>query len=250
MQAYWTLVKRELGAQFFSWAGYVIIAAVLFIIGLSFAILVAAYNGEPIDSPLTELFYSTYCFWWVVIIAPPIITMRALALEKASGTYENLMTTPVSDWTVVLAKYTGAMLFYILMWLPLIGCLFLVRYYTNDPSVFETGTIAATYVGIILVGSVYISMGCFTSALTRSQIIAAMNGLALGFALFLLSYLAMRFTSGTGWQAQFFGQISLIEQMEDFARGQIDTRPVVYYLSLTMFFLFLTFKLVESRRWK
>jgi ABC-2 type transport system permease protein len=243
-------VRRELGAQFYSWSGYVIIAAVLCIIGLSFAILISAYNNEAIDSPLTQLFYSTYCFWWVVIIAPPIITMRALALEKASGTYETLMTTPVSDWTVVLAKYTGSMLFYILMWLPLLGCLFLLRYYTNDPSIFEPGAIIATYVGIILVGSVYISLGCFASALTRSQIIAAMNGLAVGFALFLLSYFAMRFSSGTGWKAQFFSQVSLIEQMEDFARGQVDTRPIVYYVSLTIFFLFLTFKLVESRRWR
>ncbi len=250
MQAYWTLVRRELGIQFFSWAGYVIIAAVLFLMGFSFANLLKQLNTESIDVPVTEVFYSTYYFWLILLTATPVITMRSLALEKYSGTFETLMTTPVGDWQVVLAKYSGAMLFYIIMWLPLLGCLFIIRYYSNDPGVFEMGTIAATFLGIVLLGSVYIALGCFASALTRSQIIAAMISFVIGISLFLLSYVAMRFTSGSGAESQFFNQISLIEQMQDFARGQFDTRPVICYLSLTLFFLFLTFKVVESRRWK
>lgn len=250
MRVFWTLVRRELGGQFFSWVGYVIIAAVLFLIGASFAILVSQLNTEAIDTPVTEVFYSTYLFWWILIIAAPVITMRSIALEKFSGTYETLMTAPVGDWEVVLAKYAGAMLFYVIMWLPLLACLLIVRYYSNDPSVMEAGPVGATYLGIILLGSVYIALGCLASALTRSQIIAAIISLSVGFSLWAFSYWSMRFTSGSSWHAPFFAQTSLIEQMEDFARGQLDTRPFVCCISLTVLFLFLTFKVVESRRWK
>jgi len=250
MQAYWTLVRREMGAHFFSWTGYVIIAAVLFLIGYSFANLLLALNSEATDRPITEVFYGTMYFWLIVVVAAPVITMRSFALEKYSGTFETLMTTPVSDFQVVLAKFTGAMLFYVLMWLPLLGCLFVVRYYSNDPTVLDAGTVGATFLGIFLLGGLYMSLGCFASAITRSQINAAMISFAGGVAIFLLSFISLSMSTQSGLKAQIFMHLGLIEHMQDFARGVIDTRPVVFYLSLTIFFLFLTFKVVESRRWK
>jgi ABC-2 type transport system permease protein len=250
MQAYWTLVRREMGAHFLSWTGYVIIAAVLFLLGYSFANLLLALNSEATDRPVTEVFYSTLYFWFIVVFAAPVITMRSFALEKYSGTFETLMTTPVSDFQVVLAKFTGAMLFYILMWLPLLGCLFVVRYYSNDPTVLDGGTVGATFLGIFLLGALYMSLGCFASSITRSQINAAMISFAVGAAIFLLSFISLSMSTQGGLRAQIFTQVGLIEHMQDFARGVIDTRPVIFYLSLTIFFLFLTFKVVESRRWK
>ena len=250
MRAYWTLVRRELGAQFFSWTGYVIIGAVLFLIGYSFANLLLALNGEATDRPITEVFYGTMYFWLIVIVAAPVITMRSFALEKYSGTFETLMTTPVSDIQVVLAKFTGAMLFYILMWLPLLGCLFVVRYYSTDPTVMDGGTVGATFLGIFLLGALYMSLGCFASSITRSQINAAMISFVVGIAIFLLSFISLSLSAQGGWRAELFAHLGLIEHMQDFARGIIDTRPIVLYLSLTLFFLFLTFKVVESRRWK
>jgi len=250
MQAYWTLVKRELGAHFVSWTGYVVIAAVLLLLGSSFAHLLLALNGEATDRPVTEVFYGTMYFWLILLVASPIITMRAFALEKYSGTFETLMTTPVSDLQVVLAKFTGSILFYILIWLPLLACLFIVRHYSHDSSVLDTGTVGATYLGIVLLGAMYMSIGCFASAITRSQIIAAMVSFATGISLFLLSFVSVVFTAQTGWKAQLFTHLGLVEHMQDFARGVVDTRPVVFYLSFTVFFLFLTVKVVESRRWK
>jgi len=233
-----------------SWTGYVIIAAVLFLIGFSFANLLLALNSEATDRPITEVFYGTMYFWLIVVVAAPVITMRSFALEKYSGTFETLMTTPVSDFQVVLAKFTGAMLFYVLMWLPLLGCLFVVRYYSNDPTVLDAGTVGATFLGIFLLGGLYMSLGCFASAITRSQINAAMISFAGGVAIFLLSFISLSMSTQSGLKAQIFMHLGLIEHMQDFARGVIDTRPVVFYLSLTIFFLFLTFKVVESRRWK
>jgi len=250
MLAYWTLVRRELGSHFFSWTGYVVIAAVLLLLGLSFVDLLGKFNGEAIDQPLTGVFYSTLYFWLILLLASPVITMRSFAHEKASGTFETLMTTPVGDWQVVLAKFTGALVFYILMCLPLLLWVFLARPFSNDPSAVDVGTICATLIGILLWGCLCMSLGCLASAITRSQIIAAILSLALGISLFLLSYISMSFASGPEWKMQIFSHIGLIEHMKDFARGVVDTRPLVFYLSFTVFFLFITQKVIESRRWK
>ena len=130
--------------------------------------------------PVTELFYSTPFFWLILLLTAPVITMRLFALEKFSGTFETLMTTPVSDVQVVAAKFTAAMVFYMLMWLPLLGCLLIVRHYTNDTRALDAGVVGSTFLGILLLGGLFISLGCFASALTRSQIIAAMISLAFG----------------------------------------------------------------------
>ena len=120
MQPFLTLVRRELGSHFLSLAGYVIIATVLLLAGFSLLDILAKMNGEPTDAPITEVFYVTLYFWVILLLTTPVITMRTFALEKFSGTFETLMTTPVKDRVVVLAKYLGSLLFYICAWLPLI----------------------------------------------------------------------------------------------------------------------------------
>src|SRR6185369_10104373 len=136
--------------------------------------LLLALNAEPTDRPVTEVFYGTMYFWIIVLIAAPVITMRSFAQEKSSGTFETLMTTPVSDLQVVLAKFTSSMIFYLLIWSPLLGCVFVVRHFSNDPSALDLGTLGSTFLGILLLGGLYMSLGCFASSLTRSQIVAAM----------------------------------------------------------------------------
>src|SRR6185369_8662105 len=137
MRAYWTLVRRELGGHFVSWTGYVVMAVVLFLLGLCFLNLLQALNGQPSDRPVTELFFSTVYFWLILQLASPVITMRSFAQEKSSGTFETLMTAPVSDHQVVLAKFSGALLFYCLSWLPLLGCLFIVHHFSRDQLVLD-----------------------------------------------------------------------------------------------------------------
>jgi ABC-2 type transport system permease protein len=135
-------------------------------------------------------------------------------------------------------------------WLPLLVCLMIVRHYSNDPGMLDAGTIASTYLGITLLGAVFMALGCFASSLTRNQIIAAMLSLAAGISLFLISFISLAVASGGGWRAELFRYLGLVEHMEDFAAGIVDTRPIVLYVSLTGLFLFLTLKVVESRRWK
>jgi ABC-2 type transport system permease protein len=252
MRVYLTLVRRELGGYFGSLTGYVIIASVLLLLGFSFTNMLATLNADPngMVAPLTELFYSTLYFWLILLLTAPVITMRSFALEKWSGTFETLMTAPVSDWQVVLAKFTGTLVFYALTWLPLFGCIAVVRYLTGERTLLDPWTTASTYFGILLVGCLYMSMGCFASALTRSQIIAAMNSFVIGLGLFVLSLRSLVPAPSADWAAKVFSYISMSEHMEDFARGFVDTRHIIFYLSLTAIFLFLTLKVVESRRWK
>jgi ABC-2 type transport system permease protein len=250
MQAYLTLARRELNGFFLSWTGYVIIATVLFLVGLSFVSMLQALNSEPITASITELFYETFSFWLILLMAAPVITMRTLAQEKNSGTFETLMTTPVSDTQVVLAKFSGAMLFYFIMWLPLLGMILVLRHYTNEPTALDTGALVTMFGGVMLIGALFIALGCLASSLTRSQMIAAMLSFAMGISLFLLGFLSYAVPPQLGWVAQALNHLNLLEHMRDFARGMVDTRQVAFYLTSTFAVLFLTCRVVESRKWR
>lgn len=250
MRAYWTLVRRELEGHFFSWIGYTVNAAALVLMGVSFSLLFHNLNGKGTEIPITQIFCQSWFFWIILLVTAPVITMRSFALEKFSGTFETLMTAPVSDLQVVLAKFTGALLAYLVMWLPLLACLLLARRFSNDATILDAGSATGTFVGILLLGFLYISMGCFASAVTRHQIIAAMFGLALGISLFLPSFVSTESASQSRWLRELIRYVDLGDHMHEFTRGVVDSRPVVLYLSLGAFFLFLTWKVVESRRWK
>ena len=250
MQAYLTLTRRDLGAYFLSLTGYLVLAAATFLLGLSFVDLLEGLRKEPERSPVTELFFNKGYFRSILLLTTPAITMRLFALEKFSGTFETLMTAPVSDLQVVLAKFTAGLVFYLVMWLPLLGCIYLVRYYSNDPAALDVGAVGGTFLGITLLGGLFISLGCCASALTRSQTAAAVLTLAFALALVLPSVLADLIQTQTAWQAKVLACLALPLQAQDFTRGVVDTRPVVLLLTLTFFFLFLTLRVVESRRWK
>jgi|BarGraNGADG00211_3_1021988.scaffolds.fasta_scaffold02928_3 ABC-2 type transport system permease protein len=251
MSIFWALLRRELTAFFFSLAGYIIIAAVTLLTGLSFVVLVQNLGTDPSPMPVTEMFYRTYFFWLIVLLVSPVITMRLFALEKASGTFETLMTTQVGDVQVVAAKFMAAIIFYLVAWLPLLACLFIVQHFTSQNSALDAGTVGGMFLGIFLTGGLFLSLGCFASSLTRSQVAAAMISFVLGVSLFSLGFLAEALPATTQpWQLQIVSYFGLFEQMHDFARGVVDMRAVVFYVSATFLFLFLTLRVVESRRWK
>jgi ABC-2 type transport system permease protein len=249
MRVFGTLLRRELSAFFFSLTGYVIIAAVTLLIGLSFVMLIRNLGADPFSMPVTELFFNSLMYWLIVILVAPVITMRLFALEKATGTFETLMTTPVGDLEVVVAKFTAAVCFYLVMWLPTLASLFIVQHFTNQPHL-DRGMAGGMYLGIFLSGCLFLAIGCLASALTKSQVAAAMISLAVGVILFIMAYMAQNIPVTAQSQLDVLFYFSLFKQMEDFTRGVADTRTVVFYASLTFFFLFLTLRAVESRRWK
>lgn len=250
MQSYLTLTRREMAGFFVSLTGYVIIAAAVFLMGLSFVAMLMQLQNEASPEPATQLYYSTLYFWLILLVAGPVITMRLFALEKYSGTFETLMTTPVSDLQVVMAKFTAAMIFYMLMWLPSLASIFVLRRYINHADALDGGLLGSTFLGIFLLGCLFMSIGCFASSLTKNQIVAGMVSLTFGITLFLLSFLPGRVLQTQSWQSQALSHVAMFDHMNDFARGTVDTRHVVFYVSLTFLFLFFTLRAVQSRRWK
>ena len=250
MNVFRTLVRRELSAFFQGPTGFIIIAAVMFLIGLGFLVVLSGLNGEATPMPVTQIFYGTYFFWVILLLIAPVITMRSFAMERASGTYESLMTAPVGDWQVVLSKFAGALIFYMILWVPLLICSVVVRFYVGESAVLGLGTMFTSALGILMVGCLYMSIGCFASALTRNQAVAAVSGFALGAALFFTGFFSYFAGDRTDWLSQLARHISLANHMESFTRGMIDLGAIVFFLSLTGLFLYLTHKVVESRRWK
>jgi len=250
MQVFLTLLRRELATYFVSLTGYVISAAVAFLCGLSFWTLISGMGSGSFPSPVTEMFFSSELFWFILLIANAVITMRLFAHEKYSGTYETLMTTPVGDLQVVSAKFTAAWCFYMIMWLPCLGCCFIIQHYAKQAGALDPGLMGGTFAGIGLFGAFFIAFGCFASALTTNQMVAAMLTLLIGMGLFALSYVANAGAAGAGWRAELLGRFGLFDQMREYAHGVIDTRSVLFLLSMAFFFLFLTLRVVESRRWK
>ena len=250
MNVFRAFVRRELSAFFQGPTGFIIIAAVMFLIGLGFLVVLSGLNGEATPMPVTQVFYGTYFFWVILLLIAPVITMRSFAMERASGTYESLMTAPVGDWQVVLSKFAGALIFYMILWVPLLICSIVVRFYVGESAVLGLGTMFTSALGILMVGCLYMSIGCFASALTRNQAVAAVSGFALGAALFFTGFFSYFAGDRTDWLSQLARYISLANHMESFTRGVIDLGAIVFFLSLTGLFLYLTHKVVESRRWK
>jgi ABC-2 type transport system permease protein len=250
MQTFWTLTRRELASYFLSMTGYIVIAATMFLLGFSFLDLLKQLQMQPTPMPVTELFYNTWYFWLILILTTPVITMRLFALEKFSGTFETLMTAPVTELQVVMAKFAAGVVFFIVLWLPLLACLFALRHYTGQSAGIDSGVVFSTFLGIVLLGSLFISLGLFASALTRSQVAAAMLALGCGATIFLVGILADHLPPQTTWQGQILATLAFFDQMHDFTRGVVDSRPVILYATLTLFFLFLTLRVVETRRWK
>jgi ABC-2 type transport system permease protein len=127
--------------------------------------------------------------------------------------------------------------------------LFLVSRFTSQGAL-DFGTVGGLYLGILLAGGFFLSFGCLASALSRNQMTAAMISLAFGVSQFALAYWAKSLPMSDTWQSELLSCLNLFDQMVDFARGTVDTRALIFYLSTTFLFLFLTLRVVESRRWK
>lgn len=179
----------------------------------------------------------------LILFMLPMVTMRTYSEEKRSGTIELLLTSPLTDFEILMGKFLGALALYgimLLVSLLHIGLLFAY----GRPAIRE---ILSAYLGLFLLGGCFISVGLFVSSLTRNQIVAV----AATFGTFLLLWVVDWIGSFVGPTAQqVTGYLSIVQQYDDFGKGIIDTSHVVYYVSFMTFGLFLTSKAVDSERWR
>ena len=179
----------------------------------------------------------------ILILMAPALTMRLLAEEQKLGTIELLLTSPVRDWEVVVGKYLASLVF-------LLGTLSLTLYYTILLIVFaspDMGPIYAGYLGLVLYSAASLSVGLLASTLTSNQIVAAVVAMGGLLALYFIDA-ASGVVGGLG--STIIDEIGIKSHFDDFERGVIDTKHIVYFVSLTTFFLFLTIRALESRRWR
>jgi ABC-2 type transport system permease protein len=179
----------------------------------------------------------------LVLFLMPMVTMRTYAEEKRSGTIELLLTSPITDWQIILGKFLGAMSLYATMLAVTLIHLALLFIYGRP----EWKPIVTAYLGLLLLGGCFISVGLFISSLTKNQIVAGM----VTFAVFLLLWVITWIGSFSGPTVDQLTQyLSIIDHLDDFGKGVLDTTHIIYYLSFITFGLFLTAKSVDSERWR
>lgn len=237
------IVGREWRAYFLSPLGYVILAAFLLMNGFIFTAIVNFLSrpDTPKGQALPLLFTNTY-FWLFNLFVVPIIAMRLFAEERKAGTLEILLTSPVSEGTVVLGKFLGALGFYLTLWLPTLVYVAILRANTA----IDLGPVASAYLAVALLGAYFLSVGTFASTLTKNQIIAAIFTFAMLIPIFSGGLIESMVNDPAKREA--FSYVNLWDHMEDFARGVVDTRRIVYYLSATAFFLFLSMVSISAKK--
>ena len=240
------LTSRELKAFWFSPIAYVVGALFLLCQGVVFWMLVTFLSMPQMDPSITisQLFFGGFFFWLSTLISVPLLTMRTFSEEKRTGSIELLLTAPVTDTEVVLAKFLGAWLAYVILWSATLAFFALLRCFTP----FAWGPVLMAYLGVWLLGGVLVSIGVLTSSLTRNQVIAAVMSFGLILLLFCVGVLEVFVRDPES--VKIIRYLSILEHLSAFSKGILDTRPLVFYASLTAICLFLTGRVISSPRWR
>jgi ABC-2 type transport system permease protein len=239
------LLWRELESLFFSPLAYIVLTVFLVLSGFSFVISLSVSGGVVSDT--IALFLGQGALFWVCLIAvPPLVTMRLVAEERRAGTLEVLLTAPVRDSEVILAKFLGALVFQAFLWAPTLVCIRILRGYGALP---DTGQVLASYVGIACATALLTAVGLLFSTRTSNQIVAAVG--ALTFNLLFVGLPLMTDAERFGATGRALQAISVVGHMNgSFGKGLLDTGVLAVYVVGTAGVLVLASRSLEARRWR
>lgn len=247
MRGFWPIFKRELFAMFVTPLAWVIIVMFIFTQGLHFTLLLSHFATQAdlsIDQgPVQAFFGQTVFLYLPLLILCPGLTMRLFAEERKTGTIEPLMTAPIGSTGLVLAKWAAAFTTYLTMWAPTMLYMVLIRR-TGD---IDWNVVATGYMGVLGVGGAYLAVGTLMSALTKSQLMALVLSTLVTLSLFIVGIGEMVLEDGVA--REICAHVSVWSQMDDFSKGIIDTRRLVYDGSMIALPLFFTVRIVDSWRW-
>jgi ABC-2 type transport system permease protein len=233
-----TIARRELTSYFYSPVAYVAMSLFLLASGIFF------WNDFAPGQP-AELRHVFDWMVWLLVFIVPVLGMGLLSQEWSTGTIESLMTAPVEDTDVVLGKFLGSFAFLAVLVGPTLLYVLMLRLYGHP----DLGPILSGYLGIFLVGALFVSITLFCSSITKSQVIAATSAAAILFAVTIIPYMVSgRATLGPTWKA--VADQAVYKRYTQFSRGVIESGNIVFFVAVTAVFLFLTVKIVESRRWR
>ena len=235
------ILKKEFNSFFASPIAYLVIGVFLLINGLflwffkdDFNILNAGF------ADVTPFFYLSP---WIFLFLIPAITMKSFADEFNSGTIELLKTKPLSDWQIVLGKFSASLLLVCIAIVPTLIYVYTVYQLGNPTGNIDFGSTIGSYIGLLFLASAYIAIGLFTSTLSKNQIVAFILGMFMTFVLF---YGFDAISNSFGNDALTIKKIGINEHFKSISRGVVDTRDIVYFLSVTIFFLFITKTRLEN----
>ena len=249
------IAHKELKSYFSTPIAYVVIGMFALLFGYFFYAMLVIFNqqsaqfggaeGGAVDinqQLIRPLFLNASV---ILLFVLPLITMRTYSEEKRSGTIELLLTSPVTDLEIIIGKFLGAMALYAAMLAVTVIHMLLLFSYANPKPEWTVPVIG--YVGLLLMGGCFISVGLLISSLTKNQIVSGM----VTFAVFLLLWVINWIASFTGPTTQsVLNYLSITDHFDDFTRGILDTKHLIYYFSVMSFGLFLTARSVDTERWK
>jgi ABC-2 type transport system permease protein len=251
MRLFLILLTKELRAFFFSPVAYVVLALVMVINGFSFRAAIEMLESRPQFVSIVTITFTSWWSWLGYFFVFPLLTMRLFAEERKLGTWETLFTAPVRTWQVVGSKYLASVLFYTLLWIPSLGNFAIFQAMTDGVAEIPAGSLIGTYLLIFVMGLFNLAMGCFASSLTSNQIVAAVLSFTLSLMHFLVGFFILNL--GNRIPPAFLDMvyyIATIEHIKVFINGLLDTRVLVYYVTLAALFLAFTHQVLEFRRWR
>ena len=230
------ILKRELVAFFKNPIGYFVLMIYAFLSAIVFTLFVVWQNTSYLGS------YFGMWLFIVDMVVIAIMSMRFFSEEKKNKTDQLLLTSPISLYALVIGKFLGA--YTILLSCTALNIIYIVI--IDAFGVIDYGSLLSNVVGTVLILSAMVSIGIFISALTENQIAAAAGSFAVLFLLMIIDFFAIFMPT---WLAKAMLHLNIYSQYEDFTNGVISLPPIIYYISVTVIFLFLTVKVIEKRRW-
>ena len=236
------ILKREINSFFATSIGYLVIAIFLVINGLFLWVFSGDFN--ILDAGFADLSAFFELAPWIFLFLIPAVTMRAFSDEKKMGTLELLITKPISLKKIVLGKYFGAIILICLALIPTLLYVFTISKLGNPPGNWDIGSTIGSYIGLLFLILAYAAIGIFASTLSKNQIVAFIIAV---FLCFLMYYGFEGFSSLLNSSNQFLSNLGMKAHFNSVARGVLDTRDIIYFISVSVLFISLTvFKLEKE----
>lgn len=240
------LLKKEIRSFLSSLIGYIVMAVFLLLIGLFMWIFPGEWN--TLDNGIASLDTLFVVAPWVFMFLIPAITMRSFSEERRIGTMELLLTRPLGDFQIVLAKFLGGVVLVAISLIPTLIYFFTVYQLGNPAGNIDTGATWGSYIGLLLLGSAYVAIGVFASSLTSNQIVAFLVAAMLCFFMFIGFESIASFERFGGLDSVLI-RMGISDHYRSLSRGLVDSRDLIYFGIVTLVFLLTSRTVIQSRRW-
>lgn len=242
----YTLFLKEIKGFFSSVIGYVVIAFFLLIVSLFMWVFPTNFNIFQVGAANIDTLFLISP--WVFLFLVPAITMNMFADELRTGNMELLLTRPISEFKIVMAKYLASIVLVLIALVPTLLFLFSIDSLADPVGNVDYGAIAGSYIGLVFLGAVYASIGIFASSLSKNVIVSFLLGILFCF-LFYLGFDLLSDLISAGSVSEFIKSLGINDHYSSVSRGVVDSRDIIYFLSVIALFVFFSKLRLESRKW-